>query len=169
MARSIAPVLAASPLPAIDTAKANSLLSLLKKGGSNASVLYEVPRQEGDQEPQEHRHEEQETGNRGRLPDLWHQSLQDWQVGCQQIPERKEEGLDIPRLGVSSPFVLPITHLSEGVTVLFSYDPVGRIKALASRQSLCASPCLALLAPDLSFPGFGMEGNPMYRAVTPSP
>ena len=45
------------------------------KGGTYADVLRAAPRQERDQEPQEHRHEEQETGNSGRLPDLWHQGI----------------------------------------------------------------------------------------------
>jgi len=43
------------------------------------------------------------------VPDLWHQGIQNRQVGCQQIPERKEEGLDISCVGISSPFLLLVT------------------------------------------------------------
>jgi len=50
-----------------------------RKEGTDASILYEVPCQEGDQKPQEHYTEEQEAGNAGHLPDLWHQSIQNRQ------------------------------------------------------------------------------------------
>ena len=79
---------------AIDIVRADSLLSRSQKGGSNASVLYEVPRQERDQEPQEHRHEEQATGNPGHLPDLWHQGIQNRQAGLllDRLTELRRDG-----------------------------------------------------------------------------
>ena len=90
----------------IDIGHTDTLLSPAKKGGSHASVLYEVPRQERDQEPQEHRHEEQETGNPGRLPDLWHQGVQNRQVGLLSLSRTELRRAGYSHLGVSSPFVL---------------------------------------------------------------
>ena len=53
---------------AIDTAGANSLLSVQKEGGSDASILYEVPYQAGDEEYQKYNHEKWQASNPGRLP-----------------------------------------------------------------------------------------------------
>ena len=44
-----------------------------------AGLLREVPHQEGNEEPKEHHHEERQTGNPGRMPDLWHEDVQNRQ------------------------------------------------------------------------------------------
>jgi len=54
----------------------NSLLCIPRKGGPNASILYEVPCQERNQGPQKNHNEERQTGNSRRLPDLRHKSIQ---------------------------------------------------------------------------------------------
>jgi hypothetical protein len=40
------------------------------KGGRNASLLYEVPKKGGDQEPEVHYNEEWSAGDSGQLPNL---------------------------------------------------------------------------------------------------
>lgn len=39
--------------------------------------MHEVPCQERDEESQESYHEEWETGDKWRLPEVWHQDVQD--------------------------------------------------------------------------------------------
>ncbi len=65
---------------AIDIVYTDILLSLPKKGRTNASVLCEVPCQKGSQKPEEHRHEEWPTSDPGRLSDLRHQGIPNRQV-----------------------------------------------------------------------------------------
>ena len=64
---------------AIDNVETNSLLSLLGKGGRNASILREVRCRKGDERHQKRHHEERQIGNLGPLPDLWHKSIQNRQ------------------------------------------------------------------------------------------
>ena len=64
---------------AIDTVETNSLLSLLGKGGTVASILREVWCRKGDERQQKRHHEERQIGNLGPLPDLWHKSIQNRQ------------------------------------------------------------------------------------------
>jgi hypothetical protein len=51
---------------AIDTIGANSLLSA-KRRRSNASILYEVPHQAGDEEYQKYNHEKWQASNPRRV------------------------------------------------------------------------------------------------------
>jgi len=58
----------------------NSLLFHTKKEGRiNASILYEVPRQEGNEGCQGDNHEEWKAGNTGRVPCMWDQDVQNWE------------------------------------------------------------------------------------------
>jgi len=41
----------------------------------DASILYEVPCQKGDEERQEHNHEERQAGNTGCMPNMRHQDV----------------------------------------------------------------------------------------------
>lgn len=51
-------------------------LDTQKQGGvPDASVLREMSRQEGSKEPQEHHHEERQTGDTGGMPGLRHQDV----------------------------------------------------------------------------------------------
>jgi hypothetical protein len=55
-------------------------LILKNEGGDPyASILREMPRQEGDQERQIDHDEEWQAGNSRRLPCLRHQDVPDWQ------------------------------------------------------------------------------------------
>jgi hypothetical protein len=65
---------------AIDTMAVNSLLSIPKRGGSNASILYEVPGQKGNEGHQKDNHEKWQAGNSGCVPCVWNQDVQNWQV-----------------------------------------------------------------------------------------
>jgi hypothetical protein len=52
----------------------------LSQGGiSNGSLLYEMPRQERDEESQESDHEEWETGDKWCLSEVRDQDVQDWE------------------------------------------------------------------------------------------
>ena len=44
-----------------------------------AGLLREVPCQEGNKRCQKHHHEERQAGNSGRMPDLWHENVQNRQ------------------------------------------------------------------------------------------
>ena len=46
-------------------------------GESNASILREVPCQEGDEGRQGHNHEEWQAGNPGYMSSVWYQDVQD--------------------------------------------------------------------------------------------
>jgi len=61
----------------IDNAKAMSYCSSLEGGGRNASILYEVPDQEGNERCQEHHHEKRETSDPGCVSQLRDQDVQD--------------------------------------------------------------------------------------------
>ena len=74
----------------------------------NAGLLYEVPCQEGNERCQKHHHEERQAGDPGRLSELWHESVQNRQgLGLLDIVQQNSEGLDIPGVGMSGPFILP--------------------------------------------------------------
>jgi len=48
-----------------------------KKGGkANASILYEMPHQEGDEGCQSYNHEERQAGDSGGMSHVWHQDVQ---------------------------------------------------------------------------------------------
>jgi hypothetical protein len=47
------------------------------KGGTDASILYEMPGQEGNKRPEAGDHEKRETGNPGRMPLMQNQNVQD--------------------------------------------------------------------------------------------
>jgi len=44
----------------------------------DASLLCEVPCQEGNERCQEHNYEEWQASNPGCMPDLWHENVQNW-------------------------------------------------------------------------------------------
>ena len=48
-------------------------------GESNASILREMPCQEGDEGHQGYNHEEWQAGNPGCMPSVWYQDVQDWE------------------------------------------------------------------------------------------
>ncbi len=48
-------------------------------GESNASILREVPCQEGNEGHQGYNHEEWQAGNPGCMSSVWHQDVQDWE------------------------------------------------------------------------------------------
>jgi len=54
----------------IDNVKGMSYSSSLEGGGRNASILYEVPDQEGNERCQEHHHEEWEASDPGCVSQL---------------------------------------------------------------------------------------------------
>ena len=60
----------------IDIGIGNDLFSNKKGGSSNASILREVPCQEGDEGRQGHNHEEWQAGNPGCVPGMWYQDVQ---------------------------------------------------------------------------------------------
>jgi hypothetical protein len=61
---------------AVDTVAINSLLSVTKRGGSNASILYEMPCQKRNEEHQKHNHEEPQAGYSRRMSRMWHEDVQ---------------------------------------------------------------------------------------------
>jgi hypothetical protein len=51
-----------------------------RRGGkTDAGLLCEVPRQEGDEKPQEHHDEEWQAGDPGHMPYMRHEDVQNWQ------------------------------------------------------------------------------------------
>ena len=116
----------------IDIGHTDTLLSPAKKGGSHASVLHEVPRQERDQEPQEHCHEEQATGNSGRLSDLWHEGISNRQVGLLSVSRTE------PRRAGYSPSgdVQPFRFASDQHFKFMCDSTVHRVRVLASPRVL---------------------------------
>jgi hypothetical protein len=80
---------------AIDTVAINSLLSVPKRGGSNASILYEMSQDEGDEEYQGDNHEESQASNPRSVPCVWNKDVQDRQeLGrlCHSLTELKRAG-----------------------------------------------------------------------------
>ena len=55
------------------------IYAFLTKEVNHASVLYEVPNQEGDERRQGHNNEEWQTGNSGCMSRVWDQDVQDRQ------------------------------------------------------------------------------------------
>jgi hypothetical protein len=49
----------------------------LKEEVRDASILYEMQSQEGNEESQEHYNEEQKARYAGNMSNLWHQDVQD--------------------------------------------------------------------------------------------
>ena len=45
---------------------------------ANASILYEMPHEEGNERPQKHNHEEWQTGNSGYMLHMRHKDVQNW-------------------------------------------------------------------------------------------
>jgi hypothetical protein len=64
---------------ALDTAVTNglSLAVNLKEEVRDASILYEMQSQEGNEESQDHYNEEQKARYAGNMSNLWHQDVQD--------------------------------------------------------------------------------------------
>jgi hypothetical protein len=54
-----------------------------KRGVRNASLLCEMPSQEGNEGRPDNKDEERQTSNEGRMPRLWHQD----------VPDRQELGI----------------------------------------------------------------------------
>ena len=90
---------------AIDTVVANSLISAQKEGGPNASILYEVSHQAGNEGHQKHNHEKWQTSNPGRVPGVRNQNVQDWkelELALQHSGLLKGLGIHVR---VASPFI----------------------------------------------------------------
>jgi hypothetical protein len=75
---------------AIDTVAINSLLSVPKRGGANASILYEMSQDEGDEEYQGDNHEKSQASNPRRVPCVWHKDVQDRKELSQLCHSRTE-------------------------------------------------------------------------------
>ena len=56
-----------------------SFAKVKERSVSHASVLYEVPHEGGDQEPEVDQDEERQARDSGRLPEVRHQSVQNRQ------------------------------------------------------------------------------------------
>ena len=86
---------------AIDIVAVNSLLSIPKRGGSNASILYEVPGQKGNEGRQKDNHEKWQAGNSGRVPCVRNQDVQNWQELDLLLtePNRTQKGWIFPVSG----------------------------------------------------------------------
>jgi hypothetical protein len=66
--------------------------------------------QKRDEGSEINNHEERQAGNSGRMPNLWHENVQNRQgLGLLRHSQQNSEGLDIPGIGMSSPFILRIT------------------------------------------------------------
>ena len=63
----------------IDICAVNGLSSMQKWRWVNASLLYEVPGQSGNQGPEIYHDEEQEAGYSGCMPQVRHQGFQNWE------------------------------------------------------------------------------------------
>ena len=59
----------------------------IERRHANASVLYEMPQETGNEERQEYHYEEREVGDSGRMPRMWHQDVQDRKELRQKLPE----------------------------------------------------------------------------------
>ena len=57
----------------------DGLFSIPKRRYSNASILYEMQGQKGDEGCQKHHHEEREASNSGCMSHVWDQDVQDRQ------------------------------------------------------------------------------------------
>jgi hypothetical protein len=92
------------PLP-IDFDEPNVVASYKrreKEGKTDAGLLCEVPRQERDENPQEHHDEEWQAGYSGCLSRMWHQDVQDRK---ELAKPALQERLDLRRLREIQPFL----------------------------------------------------------------
>jgi hypothetical protein len=79
-------------------------------GESNASILREVPCQEGDEGHQGYNHEEWQAGNPGCMPSVWYQDVQDWEELKQDCECRSYRLLGNP-IG----HIQPLNYRSNGM------------------------------------------------------
>ncbi len=79
-------------------------------GESNASILREVPCQEGDEGLQGYNHEEWQAGNPGCMPSVWYQDVQDWEELKQDCECRSYRLLGNP-IG----YIQPLNYRSNGM------------------------------------------------------
>jgi len=64
--------------------------------------------QKRDEGSEINNHEEWEAGDPGRLSDLWHENVQNRQeLALLRYNRQNSKGLDVPGIGMSSPFILP--------------------------------------------------------------
>ena len=76
-----------------------------------AGLLREVPCQEGNERRQKHHHEERQAGNSGRMPDLWHENVQNRQgLGLLRHSPTELRKAGYSRYRDVQPFILRITH-----------------------------------------------------------
>ena len=70
--------------------------------------------QKRDEGSEINNHEEWEAGDSGRLSILWHENVQNRQeLALLRYNRQNSKGLDIPDTGMSSPFILRITHSKQ--------------------------------------------------------
>jgi hypothetical protein len=55
----------------------------IKQEVTNASLLYEMSNQEGNERSQKHNHEERQASDSG--PGMWHEDVPNWQGLSQQL------------------------------------------------------------------------------------
>ena len=76
----------------------NALPYKEKREVNHASILYEMPDQEGDERRQGHNHEERETGNSRCVPRMWDEDVQDWKELRASVIYNKRAGMKPPAL-----------------------------------------------------------------------
>ena len=125
----------------LDTVVTNGLSFIINvKGGrsSGASILCEVPCQQGNERRQKHHHEEWQAGSSGRMPDLWHQNVQN----RQGLGLRRRSPTELKRAGFSryrdlQPFYFAQSHISSfHYPTIVSFVGSGNVL----RNALCRFP-----------------------------
>ena len=82
-----------------------------------------MPCQKGNERRQKHHHEKRQASNLGRMPDLWHENVQNRQeLGLLRHSRQNQKGWIFPVAGWPALLFCPITHNETAEKVPFHFE-----------------------------------------------